>query len=258
MAFEIPVFDISLQAGADLSAYQHRFVKVASTSLVASLAGSNDIAIGVLQDKPLQGHMTQVRVYGISKVVAGAAIAAGAGITVDAQGRAITHTSGALYGVALDGATAEGSIVSVLLLTRGEVTVPDPEPVEPINELKFEAGADLTDKEGLFAVLDAGEVVVAGAGARAIGVITEGAKADEEVTIAAFGIVEVLTGAGVTGANITVGDAIASDAAGKAVVAAEAVDPGTVVLGTALDASDTADKTIRILLQMHGAALVSN
>ncbi|NPV72075.1 MAG: DUF2190 family protein [Firmicutes bacterium] len=133
MAYEIPVFDFTLEAAADLSASQYRFVRVDANGR-AALCGAGQPAVGVLQNKPsAAGQAAQVRALGITKVVAGAAIAKGALVASDASGQAVAATvttanttTGALTGshvagIALEAAAAAGGVISVLLLPMGAV-----------------------------------------------------------------------------------------------------------------------------------------
>lgn len=87
---------------------------------------------------------------------------------------------------------------------------------------------DLTGKEFLFAVADAAGFDVAGDGANAVGVISEGKPVGLHSSIKTGNQLKVLAGA-----NIAVGAKIASSAAGKAVVAAA----GKHVLGVAKSAA---------------------
>ncbi len=132
MAYEIPVLDITLTAGADLSAAQYCFVK-ANANGQAVLAAAGEPVIGVLQNKPANGQVAQVRIYGVTKVVAGGAVAKGALVASDAAGKAKTAvvttantTTGALTGshvagIALQSAAASGEIIPVALLPMGAV-----------------------------------------------------------------------------------------------------------------------------------------
>lgn len=117
MAFEIPGFAFSLEAASDLSAGQHHFVEVDSSGQIALVNGSGDTVDGVLQNDPdAQGQAGTVINDGISKVVAGAAVAQGALVMSNASGRAITATSGNFVaGRALEAATADAEVISVLL-----------------------------------------------------------------------------------------------------------------------------------------------
>jgi hypothetical protein len=96
--------------------------------LAVVISGSRTLAIassptaspiyGVLQNTPIQTDACDVGVGGISKMVAGAAITAGAELMVDASGRFITWTAGAgnfKVGMALETVGALGAIFSGLI-----------------------------------------------------------------------------------------------------------------------------------------------
>lgn len=122
MAFENPVLTLSLPAGADLSAKQHLFVKASSGAAV--LAGNNEGALGVLQNDPNAEGTASIMALGVSRVVAGAAIAEGAQVAADANGKAKTAATGSIVlGVALEAAAADGDIIPVLLHAGGALVV---------------------------------------------------------------------------------------------------------------------------------------
>ena len=107
------------------------------------------------------------------------------------------------------------------------------------------AAADLTAKQHLFAAMDAaGKAAVCGDGAQAIGVIEAGSIAGGASTITVSGKVMVKCGG-----TVTIGDDVASDAAGKAVNAAA----GDIILGRAYEAGVT-DQLIAIELGTTGNA----
>lgn len=121
MAYEIPGFSFTLVAAADLSALQWHLVNVNGTGLCA-ISGAGVRAVGVVQNKPIQGAVATIVVTGISKVVAGAAVTAGDELMSDSTGRAITATSGQQgLGVALQSAAAAGVIIPMLIRARGTV-----------------------------------------------------------------------------------------------------------------------------------------
>lgn len=137
MPFEIPVLDITRVAAADLSAKQFFIVKADAGGEIA-LAAAGEQSYGVLQDKPGLGKSGAVRVYGVTKVVAGAAIAEGDPITSDAAGKAkaavkaSTNTSDAgvaadplvgsyVLGIALEAAAADLDVITVLITHAGAV-----------------------------------------------------------------------------------------------------------------------------------------
>lgn len=82
-----------LVAGGDLSAQQYRFVKLSANKTVVICAAVTDKPLGVLQNAPANGEEATVAIEGITKMVAGAAIAFGAGIGTDTTGRAVTYTA---------------------------------------------------------------------------------------------------------------------------------------------------------------------
>ena len=117
MAFQTPGYKLPAHAaGADLRTHQFKAV-IISTSTVNQVtlpAGGEKIA-GVLQNKPNTNQAAEVVVDGVSKAIAGAAIAQGAEVEVDSAGKVITLAAGVSVGIALIAASADGDIISVLL-----------------------------------------------------------------------------------------------------------------------------------------------
>ncbi|CAB4176272.1 hypothetical protein UFOVP978_21 [uncultured Caudovirales phage] len=115
MAFSNILFDYSFPASADLSTKQHYFVSLNSAGNIAVTGAGADL-VGVLQDKPSAlGQSSQVRVLGISKVVAGGTILPGALVASTSTGTALTAVAtNTVAGRALTNA-ASGELVSVLL-----------------------------------------------------------------------------------------------------------------------------------------------
>ena len=85
--------DITLIAGADLSAKQFYAVKLDSNG-AAVVAGDGEDAVGILQNKPASGQAATVRVVGISKFVAGGAISLPNRVASDANGKAKAAVAG--------------------------------------------------------------------------------------------------------------------------------------------------------------------
>lgn len=118
MAHQIPVLvDSSRTADADLSAKQYHWVKDTSTG-IALCSGATDRPAGILQNAPLQGEAAEVMRLGISKAIAGAAIAAAAQVGTDAAGKtgtkvAGTDTTNYVGGAAIEAATAGDQIITV-------------------------------------------------------------------------------------------------------------------------------------------------
>ena len=118
MPTELEALDITLIAGADLSAKQFHIVYLNAARTVTFATAATQAIIGVLQNKPdAAGKAAVVRVLGISKVKTGGIIAFGAHVTATADGTGIsTTTEGDVsVGRALD-AAASGDVISVLLV----------------------------------------------------------------------------------------------------------------------------------------------
>lgn len=113
--------DLSFRAAADLRTNQYNFVKLDANGDVVLCAAEGEKSIGILQNKPNLGETAVVRVLGISKVVAAAAIAAGDFIKTGAAGTAKTalrlvQASGNasnVMGMALRAAAGAGVIIAM-------------------------------------------------------------------------------------------------------------------------------------------------
>lgn len=106
----------TFEAGADLSAKKDTFVIVtnAAERTVNTPAAGAKVDGVLLNDPRAAGHAAAVAVFGRVKVVAGAAIALGAEIQTDAQGRAITATGTNIrLGKTTEAATAAGQLITI-------------------------------------------------------------------------------------------------------------------------------------------------
>lgn len=118
MAFEEVLQSFTMEAGADLSGHQYRFVKVTGDKTVGPCDTAGELAVGVNQgDVSNVGEAVQVGFHGISKVSASAAIAAGALVATTTGGQAVTAAGAGTeaIGMALKAASAEGELIPVLL-----------------------------------------------------------------------------------------------------------------------------------------------
>lgn len=109
----------NLTAGADLSAKQFHFVKLASATTVNVCSAITDVPIGVLQNTPTSGQAAEVCIFGITKVVADGTLAAGniIGTSADGQADAITRgsdTTVTIAGQAIEAGSA-GETVTMFL-----------------------------------------------------------------------------------------------------------------------------------------------
>jgi hypothetical protein len=114
MAYELKSgFDFSLPAAGTIA--QYRIVTVNSSSQAAA-SGATSLPAGVLQQGVTVGQASPIQCVGISKVEAGAAITAGAKVSSNASGQAITSvTTSFPIGIALAGAGGAGEYIPVLL-----------------------------------------------------------------------------------------------------------------------------------------------
>lgn len=114
-------FCTTLLAAADLSTKQYFFMEISAAQTVNTTNAITDNALGVLQNKPAAASRDAVVCYmGTTKVVAGAAISAGALVAPTAAGKAQTAVSTQKpRGIALEAATADNDIIEILLLPTG-------------------------------------------------------------------------------------------------------------------------------------------
>lgn len=107
--------DESLTAAADLSAHQYRAMRLSAANTVNTTSESGARVFGVLQNKPLASEAAEVRVYGMSKAIAGAAVTAGNRVQTNATGFFINATSGLnVAGDAVTGASSGGIFTLVV------------------------------------------------------------------------------------------------------------------------------------------------
>lgn len=118
MAWEIPVLNITREAGEDLSAKQYHFVELNTTSGKVEVCDAlTDIPLGVLQNDPADGEMAEIMVIGISKIVGDADLAIGDLIGPSADGQADARTIGTdtthyVVGRVIEENTAAGGYVT--------------------------------------------------------------------------------------------------------------------------------------------------
>lgn len=119
-ALEIPILDESFDKVATAIA-QYLIVKESGSTVVISGAANAVAPVGIVQNKPTPtGEAPSVRTIGVSKCVAGAAVAVGAKITSDAAGKGITAAPAAgvnsgVVGIARTAAAAAGDLFTVKL-----------------------------------------------------------------------------------------------------------------------------------------------
>lgn len=119
MAFEIPGLVVTREAGEDLSAHKHKFVKLNSSGQVVAIAANTDKPFGILQDAPAaSGRAAQVMCSGISKVQGDGNLAKGDQIGSSADGQAAAYVPGTdttkyIVGEVLEDNAAAGGLATV-------------------------------------------------------------------------------------------------------------------------------------------------
>ena len=104
---------------------QYCFVKSTGAHQVGLATAVTDAIVGVLQNKPQgPGHACTVAYEGVTKVIAGAAISAGALLVSDSQGRVITATTGQRATLRAQMAAGGASEVISAAFIPGGVTAP--------------------------------------------------------------------------------------------------------------------------------------
>jgi hypothetical protein len=100
-----------LPIAATATLVAERFVTFAG-----AVPAADAFVLGVVRQAAVSGDKVTVDVVGTAIVEAGAAIAAGATLKVDATGKVITWvTAGARVGIALQAASGAGQLIEVLL-----------------------------------------------------------------------------------------------------------------------------------------------
>lgn len=122
MAFENPILDLSFEAAEDLRSDQGKFVVLASTGKIRRPDSGTEVALGVLQNAPNTGEAGVVRILGVSKAVANAALGNGTFVSPEyvsaADAGKAQNSSGApayTRGMVVDPAGSEDDLCSVLL-----------------------------------------------------------------------------------------------------------------------------------------------
>jgi hypothetical protein len=100
---------LSILAAATLTA--NRFV-----TAVGAVPAANANVIGVTRTGGGSGDLVPVDTLGTTLVEASAAISAGAAIATTNDGRAVTHSTGAVVARALQAATGAGQLIEVALI----------------------------------------------------------------------------------------------------------------------------------------------
>jgi hypothetical protein len=122
MTVEQRILDVSYPAAEDLSADQFKFIVLAG-GLVRRPDSGTERALGILQNNPAAGQAAQVRIEGVSKLIAGGVVTENALVKLEyvsasdsGKGLATTTANDAVRGVCVEAAGAEGALCGVRLV----------------------------------------------------------------------------------------------------------------------------------------------
>lgn len=110
--------DISRVAAATFASSQFLAAELNSTEGQAKVCdNAGDTVLGIIQDNVPSGAASLIRVQGITKWVAGAAISIGDRVGTNSSGKCVAKTANndKIAGIALQAAAADGDIIAVLL-----------------------------------------------------------------------------------------------------------------------------------------------
>lgn len=119
MAYEQDNLDVPCKAAGAVGKFYFVELSTSAADTVDECNAATDRAHGVSQKSAsAAGESLGVRIQGITKVVAGAAISLGAEVGTTAAGKAITKSAAGqrVRGIALEAAGADGDIISILLV----------------------------------------------------------------------------------------------------------------------------------------------
>lgn len=215
---------------------------------IVSLAGAHTAnkAVGVAEYTREIGETVTLQCQGITNVISGAAVAAGALVTADGNGKAIAVNPAAIavgnvveiLGIALDAAQGADDEIRVFVAPQA-VTGLLGTGAYSDETIAMEAGETIT--AGLIVDAECKHTVN-----KAIGVAVNGGEAEADISVKVKGTATIKSGAA-----FAIGDYITSDASGKAIKYDPAnTNIGTVVgiLGVALAAATDVDQDKLILI----------
>ena len=107
-----------LVASGDLDAKQYHVVALATTAKAVKIAASGTVAVlGILQNDPKSGEAASVVCAGMTKAVAGGAIAVGDLLTANSTGQCIATTTAnnKVVGKAITAVTTAGDLFELVV-----------------------------------------------------------------------------------------------------------------------------------------------
>jgi hypothetical protein len=117
MAFEKSVLDVTFKAENAFTSSQYLCVEISGAMQVDVCDTAGEKCIGILQNTPAASGDAVVRLLGVSKAVAGAAITRGDFVGTTAAGKVQKHDDSTEYilGYALETASATSEVIAVMI-----------------------------------------------------------------------------------------------------------------------------------------------
>lgn len=121
MAIQNVIQSITREAENDLSAKQYYAVELVASNKCDACDGQGELAAGILQNEPEAGEAADIAVLGMTKAIThDTGIAVNSELTTDANGKLEVASAGDyVVAIALEGASAEDDVISVLLVHHG-------------------------------------------------------------------------------------------------------------------------------------------
>ncbi len=209
---------------------------------IATLDGAHTAnkAAGVVEMATPLGRPCALIVHGVTHVISGAAISAGALVTSDANGKAIAVEPGDIpqgttvdiLGIAID--AAGGANAEIRVMVKPFALSGSKDDTVTIAAGETITAAQIVDAEGKHTVN------------KGIGVAVNGGNSGTSIVVKIKGLALVKSGAA-----FAIGDKLSSDASGKAIKYDPAnTNAGTIIdiIGTAMAAANGADESVSVLL----------
>jgi len=208
MATENKILDLSFPADEDLSADKYHFVVLTSSGTVRRPNNGTETPIGILQNAPTAGQAANVRLIGVSKLVANAVLTVGlfvkpeyVGATDAGKGSDATGSEGYARAQVIQAADAEDDLCSVVLTTGR------PPGTYGVGEITIVDGKIIIGKTGVgFAATPSGDWTITSAGVATIGLVKiTAAKISGAAVTAAKISAAAVTEAKISAANVSQG-----------------------------------------------------
>lgn len=119
MARELSVLDLTFKAEQTFASGQFYFCELSAADQVDICDSTADLPLGVIQNKPAAGQAADIRIHGVTKIVAdGTVTAVGNYVGTGNTGKGVKKTAdkAIIRGIALSASSVDGVIIDILLV----------------------------------------------------------------------------------------------------------------------------------------------